>query len=92
MRTLRGREAANIRLLEPTCSVGCPAEHGEGARADLAFHAAVFFDHLDERVVGCGETVVAYGGEVGDFGAAAVYVGFGAGGGHDCGDDGLWWW
>lgn len=64
----------NIRLLEPTRPVRRPAEHGEWARADLALHATVLLDHLDERVVGCGEATIADGGEIGDLGAAAVYV------------------
>lgn len=79
----RGEEGrANIRLLKPTRPVRRPAEHGEWARADLAFHATVLLDHLNERVVRCGEAVIADSGEVRDFGAAAVYVGFGAGRGH----------
>lgn len=64
----------NIGLFESTRPVRCPAEHGEWARADLALHATVLLDHLDERVVGCREAVIADGGEVGDFGAATIYV------------------
>lgn len=79
---MKGR--TNIRLLEPTRPVCCPTKHGEWARADLALHATVLLDHLDERVVGCRKAVIADGGEVRDFGTAAVYVRFGAGGGH-CG-------
>lgn len=67
-------ERTNIGLLESTRPVRCPAEHGEWARADLALHATVLLDHLDERVVGCREAVIADGGEVGDFGAATIYV------------------
>lgn len=64
----------NIRLLEPTRPVRRPAEHGEWARADLALHATVLLDHLDERIVRCGEAIIADGGEIRDFGTAAVYV------------------
>lgn len=44
----------------------------------------ILFYHLDEWVVGCAEAVVAYGREVGDFGARAVDVGLWACGRHSC--------
>lgn len=64
------------------CAVDRPAEDGEGARANLAFKANGFFDHLD---VGVGaEAGLAHGGEVGFFPAGAVDVGFGGHGGGGC--------
>lgn len=44
----------------------------------------ILFYHLDEWVVGCAETVVAYGWEVCDFGTRAVDVGLWACGRHSC--------
>lgn len=53
-------------------AVGGPAEDGKGSRAELAFGAIVFFEHLNVGIVG--ETGFANGWEVGRLPTGAVEV------------------